>query len=346
LSIYTLDPLQDPRWTEFVGRHRFASVVHTTGWLRALNLTYGYTPVVYTTSGPAAPLTNGAVFCRIKSWLTGRRLVSLPFTDHCELLVDGPEQESELLNGLQEAAAREKLKYVELRPRDMERPTAAGWDTNASFRFHQLDLRPSLDDLYRAAHKTAIQQAIRRADREKLGYDEGCSEKQIAEFYRLLLLTRRRHKLPPQPIAWFRNLASCLGDGLTIRVASKDGETIASILTLHWKGEIFYKYGCSDARFHNLGGMAFLLWKTIQEAKQTGAHALDFGRSDLDNTGLITFKDRWGAQPSSLHYFRHSATPQRRISEGGRARLLQQSFALMPDKMLTAAGRLLYRHIG
>ena len=28
----------------------------------------------------------------------------------------------------------------------------------------------------------------------------------------------------------------------------------------------------------------------------------DFGRSDLDNPGLLTFKDRWGATRSSLIY--------------------------------------------
>ena len=33
-------------------------------------------------------LANGIVFCRVESRLTGRRLVSLPFSDHCDPLVD------------------------------------------------------------------------------------------------------------------------------------------------------------------------------------------------------------------------------------------------------------------
>ncbi len=42
---------------------------------------------VLTTCAPDAPLTDGVVFCEVDSWLTGRRLVSLPFSDHCEPLL-------------------------------------------------------------------------------------------------------------------------------------------------------------------------------------------------------------------------------------------------------------------
>src|SRR5579862_5526560 len=80
LCCYQLDPTQDPRWTELVGRHPKASVFHTVGWLKALRCTYGYEPVAFTTSPPSGGLKNGIVFCRINSWLTGKRLVSLPFS--------------------------------------------------------------------------------------------------------------------------------------------------------------------------------------------------------------------------------------------------------------------------
>src|SRR2546430_11331216 len=37
--LYSLDPLEDPRWAEFVQRHPRASVFHTPGWLEALRRT-------------------------------------------------------------------------------------------------------------------------------------------------------------------------------------------------------------------------------------------------------------------------------------------------------------------
>ena len=52
--VYTFNPTEDPRWAEFVQRHPRGSVFHTPGWLDALRRTYGYEPVVYSTSAPQA----------------------------------------------------------------------------------------------------------------------------------------------------------------------------------------------------------------------------------------------------------------------------------------------------
>src|SRR3989441_12212427 len=97
MATYRLDPLCDPRWVEFLQGHPRASVFHSPGWLEALRRTFGYEPVAFTTSSPAQELANGLLFCHIDSPFTGRRRVSLPFSDHCEPLVDNPEQLKELL---------------------------------------------------------------------------------------------------------------------------------------------------------------------------------------------------------------------------------------------------------
>ena len=85
-----IDPLTDTRWNDLVAQHPHASSFHERGWLEALQRTYGYKPFVLTLNSPAESLTNGIVVCRISSWLTGTRLVSLPFADHCEPLVSDP----------------------------------------------------------------------------------------------------------------------------------------------------------------------------------------------------------------------------------------------------------------
>ena len=90
------DPIGDPRWSELLDRHPAASIFHSPGWLNALRQTYGYEPFVVTTStGPT--LENGMVVCRVKGW-TSRRLVSLPFSDHCDPLVDDSDDLSEMLD--------------------------------------------------------------------------------------------------------------------------------------------------------------------------------------------------------------------------------------------------------
>jgi len=349
VNVCRIDPLRDPRWERFLQTHPTASIFHTPGWLEALRRTYDYEPIVFTTSGTGEELKNGIVFCRVKDWLRGCRLVSLPFSDHCQPLVNKSEEWATLVSALKERQGHEKWKYIELRPlvsnasQEGSRSVFAKGD---EFFFHNLDLRPSLDTIFHHFHKSCVQRKIQRAERENLDYEAGRSESLLAKFYHLLLLTRRRHQLPPQPLAWFRNLADCLGDRLAIRLVSKDGQPIASILTLSFKNSLVYKYGCSDARYHNLGGMPFLFWKTIQEGKTMGADEFDLGRSELDNAGLIAFKNHWGAAQSRLVYFRFPA-PQPQASKGGAwMQLAKQVFRRMPDSLLTAAGRFLYRHIG
>ena len=74
MSVYEIDPLCEPHWQEFLQRDPWASVSHAVGWLEALKRTCGYEPVAYTTSTPGVELADAWVFCRISSWLTGRRL--------------------------------------------------------------------------------------------------------------------------------------------------------------------------------------------------------------------------------------------------------------------------------
>src|SRR3989441_5506420 len=117
--------------------------------------------------------------------------------------------------------------------------------------------------------------------------------------------------------------SDCLGDKVKIRMASKDGRPIASVLTLSFKDVLVYKYGCSDERFHNLGGMPLLLWNAIQEGKRNGAREFDMGRSDTDNPGLIAFKEHWGATRSQLTYWRYPArlrSEERRVGKECRSR--------------------------
>src|SRR5580700_7443120 len=205
-SCYQLDPTKDARWTELVERHPKASVFHTAAWLEALRHTYGYEPVVFTTSSPVGELKNGLVFCRINSWLTGSRLVSLPFSDHCEPLCDSQENLDFLIRYLQTSAEHENWKYVEVRQVNGNiGQTDASKDlpNAATYRLHILDLRPNLDEVLRRLDKDSVQRRIRRA--ELAGITERCgrSEDLLKEFYALFVVTRGRHRLRPTPYAWF-----------------------------------------------------------------------------------------------------------------------------------------------
>jgi lipid II:glycine glycyltransferase (peptidoglycan interpeptide bridge formation enzyme) len=207
-------------------------------------------------------------------------------------------------------------------------------------------LRPDLPVLFKQMHDSCVRRKIKRAEREGLTYEVGRSEELLQKFRQLLFLTRRRHKLPPQPAAWFSNIASLLGDKMRVHMMSKDGAPAASILTLHFGQQVTYKYGCSDARFSNLGGTPLLFWKVIQQAKEEGATLLDLGRSDYSDPGLIAFKEHLGGQSTELCYYRTPAPAERTADAGWAKECAGNLLARMPDRLLDTAGKLLYRHLG
>ena len=346
-----VNPLTHKGWDDFVLAHPSGNVFHSSGWLKSLQATYGYTPVAMTTSPCTDRLDSAVVLCDIRGWLTGRRLVSLPFSDHCDVLAGSPEHTEHLLRELEHHVADEhRWRYVEVRPQAVTPGndlSSSAWQPSETFCFHVLSLENSAEEIFRKLHKTSMQQTILRAQREDLQYEEGRSEALLQKFYSLLVRTRRRQGLPPQPLNWFRNLASCLGECFTIRIASKDLRPMAGIVTLQFKDTMTYKYGCSDERFNRLGGTPFLLWKAIEQAKALDMKSFDLGRTAMDNQGLITFKDRMGAVRTTMTYLRHSSRPAKTAAKPSwTAALTKDLFSRMPDTALIAVGRLLYKEIG
>ena len=79
MNTFILDPATDPRWLALVESHPEATSFHHPGWLRALRETYGYEAIAISTSAPGEALRDGLVLGFVRSALTGRRLVSVPF---------------------------------------------------------------------------------------------------------------------------------------------------------------------------------------------------------------------------------------------------------------------------
>ena len=348
--VYIVDPLQDPRWDAFLQSHAGASLFHSEGWLRTLAMTYGYRPIAYTTCGFDEALNNAAVFCQVESWLTGRRLVSLPFSDHCEWLVDNEQDTRAICTALEQSIERQHWRYIELRPL---RPSGIFLLSHSHFRysFHVLDLRPKLETIFANFHKSSIQRKIHRAEREGLTYCEGSSDLLLNHFYLLFRITRERHRLPPTPRQWFANLIRYCGDGAKIRVALKDERPVAAMITVRYKDTMVYKYGCSDKRFNRFGSMHLLFWNAIQEAKNSGLRSFDFGRTDADQRGLIDFKGRWGAVESVLDYSRYSAGASSTHLfdlSAGKWKVKAAKFVLsqLPSSVVDRIGQALYGHVG
>ncbi len=314
--------------------------------MEALRRTYGYEPVVYTTSAPHEELRNGLAFCGVSSWLTGKRLVSLPFSDHCDPLLDKDASASALLEGLYKEQKSQRWNYVEFRPRHDFAGLQSGVEPSESYCFHTIDLGRDEKTIFLDFHKDCIQRKIHRADKAKMKYVEGRSSSLLQMFYRLFVQTRQRQRVPPQPFRWFENLSECLGPAMQIRAALYGDQVAGCMVTLRHQETLVYKYGCSDPKLNKYGGMPWLFWKTIQHSKDLDLVELDLGRSGWGNPGLIAFKDRLGGKRIPLNYWKHPQPSAHTSVLGTLKRPAGWVFGHTPLPVLTVAGRLLYRHIG
>jgi hypothetical protein len=346
--IYSLDPLTDARWGRFLARHPRASIFHSAPWLEAIRRTYGYVPLVLTQAKPSEELETGTVFSVVQSWLVPPRLVSIPFSDHVDPLIENEEDLHALFAELHQGQREGRWKSMELRP-----PAIPGqlldWSPfhpGKSYVLHRINIEASAENILARFHRDSIRRKIRKAERIGLVYEEGRTERFLNVFYSLHVETRKRQGLPPPPIRWFRNVLECLQGQAKIRIASKDGTAVAAIFTLRYKDSAVYKYGCTRAKYHNLGGMPFLLWKAIQDAKVSGAKEFDLGRADPWNVGLITFKERFGAERSSLTYQIFPARNGPGFHEEHWMKLAQRVFSGLPKSVLVVTGSLVYPHIG
>jgi len=349
MSVYECDPIQDPRWPEFRTVHRRASVFHSIGWLRALRETYGYEPIVFTTSPTNEVLSNGIVLCRVKSWLTGRRLVSLPFSDYCEPLFDSLDEFDTVLDHLLVYLKNERYRYLSMRPWSafsaaiLQRKS--GGITDEYF-LHSVNLKPDLNVVYESFDKDSIQRRIRRAERSGLVEKCGRSDELLREFYGLFLTTRRRQRVPPTPFVWFQNLAREVGQGFRDPCRIQGPDPNRGHHLPQFKDMAYYKYGCSDYRFNQFGATPWLFWKAICSAKSKGALRFDLGRTEQENKGLLTFKNHWDPAPQKLAYWRVPGNSGKKSWGTGEGNTTRKIFALVPGRIQRRIGEFLYPHLG
>jgi hypothetical protein len=91
----------------------------------------------------------------------------------------------------------------------------------------------------------------------------------------------------------------------------------------------------------------FALWEAIQLAHQEEYSYFDFGRSSIDNRGLIDFKRRWGRGEKALYYcyFPYAQSISAENRESLRFRLTKSICKKMPIKLLQTFGDITYKYL-
>jgi hypothetical protein len=309
-----------------------------------LSETYQYTPLYFTLVDNGKLLALIPVM-EVNSYLTGRRGVSLPFTDYCEPLITDGIQFDTLFQQIIEYGKRRKWRYLELRGGNSRFPSVM---TSASYHGHILDLGEGAKGVF-LRFRDSTRRNIRKAEREGLNVTILTSLDSVSEFYKLHCLTRRKHGLPPQPYRFFKTIHRyVITKGLGfVALVSYRNEYIAGAMFIHSGQAAFYKYAASDHQYQHLRPNNLVIWVAIKWYSKNGYRSLCFGRTDIENQGLIRFKSGCGTTEQKISYYRYDYRKETFISTQSRLTgCYNNIFRNMPIPLLRKVGSVLYKHIG
>lgn len=326
---------------QLVNSHSNATAFHLPAWSEAITTTYGYPGVVLVMEGADGRLLGGIPVIACRRLLGGRRLVSMPFTDHCPPLVapDAAVEFAEALNDWRLTGGA-----IALEVRD-ELPEVAGAQHQLIGTRHLLPLGADPDVLFKRFDRSRIQKRIENASARGVVTVISHKRADLSVFYRLHCETRRRLGVPVQPLRFIENVWEKLvqpGLGLIV-LARVDDRPIGAALFLAANRSLIYKYSASDSSQWSLRPNLMILWAAMAWGCANGYATLDMGRTDAGNESLRVFKAGWGSEEVPLVYTRFGPAGDG-LGQASVARVLAHVIRRSPTFVCRTLGETLYRY--
>ena len=320
-------------------------------WHDLIHRLYGFTITPLTTHDASGAVTGLLPVSILSSPLTGRRIVSLPFSDTCPLLASDDATAHALLDQAVDLARTHRARYLELRT-GQHAVLAGRSDFVASDVYAQwrVALTPDTNALFAALRKP-VQRQVRKA--RKLGVSVRFAKvrEETLSYHRLHLMTRsKKHGMPAQSSRFFLDLWDTFAPegGVQVLLAEYEGQPIGGMVLIASGAIVRYAYGASDERFLQLAPNNLLMWEAIAWAAEHGYRFFDMGRTARDNHGLMEFKRGWGAseEPLPYYYWPQVAGLASTSEQSWKYRALTSCWKRLPLGVSEALGGVLYKHLG
>jgi hypothetical protein len=342
ISVEVVNPLEIDNWDVRIADQPAATFFHSSAWASVLLGAYGYTPLYLIVQDPDR-IHAALPIMEVKSWLTGKRGISLPFTDECGAIGTEIAPLGALFGSLQALSRRKNWSYFECRG-------GAGLDAKGRspslFVGHRLDLRPGPEALFNGV-SSATQRAVRKSEQSGLSVEFSRDLDTVHAFHELLCKTRKRHGVPPQPFSFFQEIQRHVlqaGKGW-VALARLGKVPVAGAVFFHFGSTAVYKYGASDDSFQHLRANNLVMWNSIQRLSRDGFQFLDFGRTSAGNEGLRRFKLGWGATERPIDYLRYDCRKESYVAiDDHSSGWHNHVFRLLPGPVSRLIGTVLYKH--
>ena len=320
-------------------------------WLEMLTTFYGYRITRLTTTDEAGRITGFLPLCSVNSPLTGRRLVSLPFSDQCPLLAVDEASAQDLIEQALRLARQRKIKYLELRTGAHAQLAQRSDLTESNLYVNwSIPLAERAEEVWSKLRKP-VQRQIKKAQKDGVQIRVAQQREDMSLYYDMHLQTRgKKHGMPVQARKYFFSLWDTFAASGTLRLllAEYEGHTIAGIILFASGTTLHYSYGASDENYLKLAPNNLLFWEAITWGCEQGYKTFDLGRTARDNEGLMEFKRRWGAveEPLPYYYYPHTAGLASTSESSRKFRMLTTMWRKLPLAITRPLGGWLYKHMG
>lgn len=339
-----LNPSDFPEWNNLLLKNGDYSIFQTSNWAEVLSESYGYIPR-YFALFEDDKLSVAIPVMEIKSILTGRRGVSLPFSDYCEPVSKDSAGFETVFRKLTDYGKKDGWKYIELRG---EKGIPENSLPHSYYYSHTLKLSLDEEKVF-MTFRDSTKRNIKKAAREGVKIERLDSVEAIEAFYRLNCITRKEHGLPPQPYSFFINLYErIILKGLgTILLASLGKNPIAGAVCMHFGKKAIYKFGASEKKFQRLRANNLVMWEAIKWYAKNGYETFNFGKTEPENSGLRQFKAGWGTEEETIKYYRYDLRKNEFVSGGSHVTGIHNKlFNNMPIPVSRVFSSIFYKHVG
>jgi hypothetical protein len=342
-QLEVVDPTIGGDWDNRVQTHSEATFFHGAAWANVLRDAYRHVPF-YILSAEGRRVMGLLPLMEVRSLLTGRRGVALPFADECPPLESDQASRVALFEKALEMGRQRGWKYVECRGSHGFKESDA---PSVSYYAHTLDLALGEQGLF-AGMDGAARRAVRKAEHEGLRFEIARNLDGMRIFYRLHCGTRRKHGLPPQPFGFFRAILTRIleKDAGFIGLVYQGMEPLAALVFFYFGERAIYKFGASNEKYLNLRANNLAMWQGICWLANRGFRELHFGRTSLCNEGLRRYKLGWGAVERRLDYWCYDLRKNAFVAEQDRAGgWHNRVFRALPLPVSRWMGAALYPHL-
>jgi hypothetical protein len=345
IKIEFVNPILYKDWDQLVLRSSQYSFFHTTAWAKVLSDSYNYLPE-YLFSAEDNKIQLLLPFMHISNFLTGKRGVSLPFTDYSDPIISEEISQENLVHFIIEHAKSAKWKYFEIRGGDT---FFANIDSSSFFYGHTLNLQEDVDELFAGLSKNT-KRNVKKAERKSdLKVFRSQSLESMLQYFDLHCITRKRHGLPPPPSNFFKKIhehviSKNLGN---VFLASFKDKIIGGAVYFHFGEKAIYKYGASDLDFREVRPNNLVMWEAIKYYAQNRYDELCMGRTEQENDGLRRFKTGWGTTEKQINYYKYEVKSESFIHVNEMVNPHQKMIMKkIPKPILTMIGSKLYKYVG